>query len=208
MLFMDSKRKLYFTQLLILVGLLLLVGCGTNESNSLDNSSSVVPNAEEQTIVNSLNVGDVAPNFVLSDSKGNQVGLAEVLLDNDLVVLVFYFSDTWPPCISQLVGLEEDRGVYEENGAQIIAISVQSVEGAVSTAEKTSAQYPILADSDHSVSKAYGVTSVDLGLGSSNRSQGAVFIIDSDGQIVWQYLAKTLTDRVSSTRILENLPWW
>ena len=40
----------------------------------------------------SLSTGDVAPDFILPDSNGNMVRLADQLLDNRLVILVFYHA--------------------------------------------------------------------------------------------------------------------
>lgn len=113
--------------------------------------------------------------------------------------------------MSQLGQLTKDRSIYEEKGAQIIAVAVQSQEAAVLSAERSKAQYPILADSEHTVAQAYGVTQLSLGLVESDESDwaksgGAVFVIDSDGQIVWEYLAKSFSDRAPSQTILENLP--
>ena len=108
--------------------------------------------------------------------------------------------------MNQLGGLENDIALYEEKGAQIIAIAVQTQAQAAESVEKSGAGFPILADSDHTVAEAYGVTSRSLGLGTNDSSQGAVFILNSDGLIVWEYLAKSLTDRAPSETILENLP--
>jgi peroxiredoxin len=96
--------------------------------------------------------------------------------------------------------------MYEEKGAQIIAVAVQSQEEAVTSVEKSGAQFPILADSEHAVAEIYGVTGYSLKLSNSNKAEGAVFIIDPDSKIVWEYIAKTQTDRAQSETILENLP--
>ena len=39
-----------------------------------------------------LSTGDAAPNFTLPDADGNMVSLADQLLDNRLVILVFYHA--------------------------------------------------------------------------------------------------------------------
>ena len=87
-------------------------------------------------------------------------------------------------------------------GAQIIALAVQSQDQAASTVEKTEAQFPILADSEHAVADEYGI----YNLFSDSKAAASVFIIDQDGQIVWDSIAKSQTDRVPSGTILENLP--
>ena len=59
--------------------------------------------------------------------------------------------------MQQLGELEEDRGKYEEKGAQLMALAVQSQDGAANTLKQTKVQYPILADTDHAVAEAYNV---------------------------------------------------
>ena len=82
-------------------------------------------------------------------------------------------------------GLENDRAAYEAKGAQLIALAVQSQEGAAYTAQVTKAQYPILADAQHTVAEQYGVFDLpDCRLG-QRLTLPSVFIIDQNGKIVW-----------------------
>jgi hypothetical protein len=101
----------------------------------------------------------------------------------------------------QLGGLEEDRAKYEEQGAQIIALAVQSQEDAASSVTKSEAGFPVLADSDHAVADAYGVYNH---FGNSYAAP-SVFIISQDGQIVWDDIAPYSTYRASSETILDGL---
>jgi cytochrome oxidase Cu insertion factor (SCO1/SenC/PrrC family) len=50
--------------------------------------------ATEEPAIDPLGTGDTAPDFTLPDSNGEMVNLADKLLDNRLVILVFYFSHT------------------------------------------------------------------------------------------------------------------
>lgn len=94
--------------------MLFLVGCGNTASTpvpeappatitpvteALPSTSTPVPEAPPATSAPELPVandplgtGDVAPDFTLPDSSGNMVRLADNLLDNRLVILVFYHS--------------------------------------------------------------------------------------------------------------------
>ncbi len=47
--------------------------------------------------------------------------------------------------------------MFEEKGAKIVALAVQTESGAARTVESTNAQYPVLADSDHVVADQFGV---------------------------------------------------
>ena len=108
--------------------------------------------------------------------------------------------------MDQLGELENDRAAFEEKGVQIIALAVQSQEEAASSIEKSKAQYPILADAEHTVAELYGVFDLLSGVPVKGKATPSVFIIEQNGQIVWAYIASNISDRVSSKTILENLP--
>jgi alkyl hydroperoxide reductase subunit AhpC len=61
--------------------------------------------------------------------------------------------------------------------------------------------YPVLADTDHAVSSAYGV----YNLLSDRRAAPSVFIVDEDGLIVWAYVGQSTIDRPSTQQILDQL---
>ena len=79
---------------------------------------------------------------------------------------------------------------------------MQPEKQAAYTVETTEAQYPILADSEHAVADKYGVYS----LFRDGEAAASVFIINQDGQIVWDSIAEAQRDRVPSETILENIP--
>jgi len=146
---------------------------------------------------------EIAPDFTLPDNEGNMVSLSGMLEENEHVVLVFYFGYTCPPCMAQLREIENDRAQYEAMGAQIVGIAVQNERGARTSAETSGAEFPILADSDRSVAKAYGVD--DAGL-----STPSVFVIDRDGHVIWKEITVIEgmgcgTERVPSQAILDVL---
>ncbi len=104
--------------------------------------------------------------------------------------------------MNQLGQLDGDLDKFEEKGAQVIAIAVQDVAEAAQSVEKSGARFPVLADADHTVTEAYNI----YDLFGDEIAAPAVFIINPDGQIVWQYIGETQPDRKSSTEILEQIP--
>jgi peroxiredoxin len=175
-----SRRQVIFLGFTVIVAMLFIAGCGSTPQDT-----------------------PPAPDFTLPDSSGNMVNLADELDSNEHVVLVFYFGSGCSPCTTQLSEIENDRAQYEEKRAQVIAIAVQSENGAARSAEVSGFQFPILADSDHAVAEAYGV--VDAGL-----STPSVFVVNHDGQIIWKEITHIEgsgcgTERVPSQTILENL---
>ena len=81
-------------------------------------------------------------------------------------------------------------------------MAVQPVDEAALSVERSKALFPILADSEHAVADKYGV----YGLFSGSEAGASVFVINQDSEIVWEYIATSITDRVPSGTILENLP--
>ena len=92
--------------------------------------------------------------------------------------------------------------MFDEKGAKIVALAVQTESGAARTVESTNAQYPVLADSDHVVADQFGV----YNLFSDGEAAASVFIISQDGRIVWEDITTAQTRRVPSETILENVP--
>lgn len=159
---------------------------------------------------------EIAADFTLPDGNGHLVNLTDELRENEQVVLVFYYTYMCSLCMDQLREIEQDRAKYETMGVHVIAIAVQSEGQAKMSAEVSWAQFPILADKDHTVAEAYGV--FDLLPEDDGLSTPSVFVINQDRQIVWKHIASSLyeegeepssptcgEDRVPSQTILDNL---
>jgi len=84
----------------------------------------------------------------------------------------------------------------------MIALAVNSVAAVEGAGQTVGAAYPILADSAHQVAEAYGVYNL-LG---GNVAAPAVFVINTDGRILWSYVGQGSTDRPSAQTIIEHLP--
>lgn len=108
--------------------------------------------------------------------------------------------------MKQLGGLEEDRAKFEEKGAQIIVVAVQSQKAAETSKMAARVHFPFLADTDHAVADAFGVFNLLEDPIMQNEATPAVFIINKDGQIVWSEIAENSDQRTQSETILANLP--
>ena len=62
--------------------------------------------------------------------------------------------------------------------------------------------YPVLADSDHTVSSAYGV----YNRLNDSRATPSVFVVDESGIVTWVYIGLGVSDRPSTQKILNQLP--
>ena len=72
-----------------------------------------------------ISVGERAPDFTLPGTGGRDYSLSDYL--GQPVVVVFYPGDDTPVCTKQLNSYTDDIARFEEVGAQVLAISPQSV---------------------------------------------------------------------------------
>jgi peroxiredoxin Q/BCP len=128
-----------------------------------------------------VGVGDVAPEFSLAGTENRDYALSDYR--GQLVVLVFYPGDDTPVCTMQLNTYNSDLSQFENLGAQILAISPQSVESHDRFAGIHGFKFPLLADTEKSVARAYGV------LGPVGFYRRSVFVIDGDGRIRYAHRA-------------------
>ncbi len=138
-----------------------------------------------------ISVGDAAPNFTLpgieragtDDEARRDYSLEE--FRGGPVVLVFYPGDNTVVCTRQLNAYSGDIEEFEGIGAQVVAISPQSVEShAAFSSKQGTFAFPLLADVDKAVGGSYGV----VGFGGLYRR--SVFVVDGDGAV--SYAHRTL----------------
>jgi peroxiredoxin Q/BCP len=124
-----------------------------------------------------LKVGDKAPDFTLMDERGLPVSLKD-FLGKHLVVLYFYPKDFTPGCTAEACSFRDDYKAYEERGAVVVGVSLDSVESHAKFSEHHSLPFTLLSDNRKEVAKAYGV----LGTGGF-LAKRVTFIIDRNGSI-------------------------
>ena len=102
-----------------------------------------------------LKEGDAAPDFTSRDAQGNTVKLSELRGQN--VVLYFYPKDDTPGCTKEACSFRDSSDVYEREGVKVLGVSLDDEQSHQAFAQKYNLSFTLLADTDHSVSEAYGV---------------------------------------------------
>jgi thioredoxin-dependent peroxiredoxin len=102
-----------------------------------------------------LSPGDSAPDFTLSESGGGSRSLHD--LRGKHVILFFYPKDNTPGCTKEARSFRDSYEEYEGINAVILGISPDDVKSHDKFAAKFGLPFPLLADTDHQVSEAYGV---------------------------------------------------
>ena len=132
-------------------------------------------------------VGQPAPDLELPGTDGTDEGRRDYSLAEFRgrpVVLVFYPGDNTPVCTRQLNAYTSDIDAFESVGAQVLAISPQSVESHDNfSCRQGGFAFPLLADEDKAAADAYGV------LGPLGFYRRSAFVIDAEGIVRYAHRA-------------------
>lgn len=142
--------------------------------------------------------GSKAPEFRLLDQKGEWHTLAAH--KGHWVVLYFYPKDDTPGCTTEACSFRDHVFKLREAGADVLGVSLDDVKSHAAFAEKYKLPFPLLADTQHSASAAYGV------LNSSDHFQYArreTFIINPKGVIAKHY--DGVDPRKNAAQVLTDL---
>ena len=103
-----------------------------------------------------LQLGDIAPDFILADVDGRGVRLYTEL-ERGPVVLVFYRGGWCPYCNIHLRGFQKSLADFKAAGAEVVAISPQLPDQSLSTQEKAELAFPVLSDVGLGTARAFGL---------------------------------------------------
>ncbi len=103
-----------------------------------------------------LQTGDIAPNFQLPNAVGGEISLSEKLAHGS-VILTFYRGGWCPYCNLGLRAYQKLLSQIQQLGASLIAISPQTPDASLSTAEKNNLEFDVLSDTGSQVARRYGI---------------------------------------------------
>ncbi|MEH2462869.1 peroxiredoxin [Nostoc sp.] len=121
-----------------------------------------------------LAVGTDAPAFTAKDTNGNTVSLADFA--GKTVVLYFYPKDDTPGCTKQACSFRDAQSQYQGKDVAILGVSADDEVSHQAFTQKYNLNFPLLADSDKSLIKAFDVD----GGGYAKR---VTYVIDPSGKI-------------------------
>ncbi len=124
-----------------------------------------------------IKVGDRAPDFTLPDTDGKPVTLSK-LLEQGPVILAFYPKAFTPGCTHQNEHFRDHFAEATAKGAQVVGISVDSVDTQRRFKAELRLPYPLLSDQGGKVSELYSGKVPLFGL-----ARRANVIIGEDGVV-------------------------
>ena len=132
-----------------------------------------------------LRAGDPAPEFSGTLTNGAKVSLKDYR--GKKLVMYFYPMDDTPGCTKQACSLRDHNKDIAAKGAAILGVSTQNEASHQKFTEKYKLNFPLLADTDGTVGRAYG-TIGGPGILSTLKSAAGMadrvtFVIDEKGKI-------------------------
>lgn len=150
-----------------------------------------------------LKVGDQAPDFTLYNSEKEQVSLSDYRGSN--VVLLFFPQAFTGVCTKELCTMRDDIGTYEGLNAQVLAVSVDSVNTLARFKQDQNFNFPLLSDFNKDISTAYDALYEEFGLGMKGVSKRAAFVVDEEGVIRYAEVLASAGDLPNFEAVKETL---
>lgn len=169
-----------------------------------------------------LKPGAKAPEFVLPDRNKKMVSSAEIFSKSALVVC--FIRGRWCPfCVGQMEAMNFIVPQIREAGADLVAISPQTVQQSFFMADQHKLRFPLLSDAHNDVAREFGLvyrvpdeqqalyrrTFVNLPFANGDDSWElpipATFILDREGAVVYSSANPDYSERPEPLEILSRL---
>jgi peroxiredoxin Q/BCP len=129
-----------------------------------------------------LEPGQDAPDFASVDQDGNEIKLSDY--KGKKLALYFYPRDNTPTCTKQACNFRDNLDDLKAHNIEVLGVSDDSAKKHQNFISKQNLNFPLLADTDHSVLKAYGVWGPKKFMGKEfDGTHRTTFLIDEEGKI-------------------------
>ncbi len=130
----------------------------------------------------SLKEGNKAPDFTAIDQNGEKVKL-NAFTGKKNVVLYFYPKDMTPGCTTEACDFRDNHKAFLKKGALILGVSPDAAPSHEKFKKKFGLPFPLLADEDKTLCKAYGVWKEKSMYGRKYMGvERSTFVIGPDGR--------------------------
>ena len=203
---------------LFILSFFLFAAC----TSTVPEQSSEVNVPQDAFDIRPLLIGESLPDVSLTGIDGNQTSIAGLVADKPSMI-VFYRGGWCPFCSSHLGELAAIEEEIYELGYQILAISPDQPEYLRQSLEEQELSYTLLSDSSMEMARAFGVAfrvddqtvaglkenGMDIVERSGHQHQQlpvpAVFITDTSGQVLFQYVNPEYRERISGEVLIAAL---
>ena len=129
-----------------------------------------------------IEIGSKAPELLGRDENGNEIKLQDFA--GRKLVLYFYPKDSTPGCTQEACNLRDNYEKMLALGYAVVGVSVQDEKSHKRFIEKNDLPFPLIADTDMVLNKAFGVWGEKSMYGQKYMGTlRTTFIIDEDGKV-------------------------
>ena len=189
-----------FVNLSILLGIVIFL-CPACDRVKGVSQGVIIPDGTETHLLSGegLVSGAMAPEFSLSDTHGNTHSLSDY--SGQKLVIVFDHSGESPFSQAHLKKLQEGYEDIKAEGAEMIALSSDSLALVKRTQQVLQITFPLLSDENMETIAAYNVVESD----DTDFARPATYIIDEEGRVAWKSLGSRFGYRASPDLIVIEL---
>ncbi|MCG2461362.1 thioredoxin-dependent thiol peroxidase [Flavobacteriaceae bacterium F89] len=132
--------------------------------------------------MNTLEVGDLVPDFSALDENGNTVKLSDYR--GKKLIVFFYPKASTPGCTMQGCNLRDNYASLKKEGFELLGVSADSQKRQTNFKTKYKFPFPLLADEDHTVIDTFGVWGPKKFMGRTyDGIHRTTFVLDENGVI-------------------------
>lgn len=143
--------------------------------------------AESLDMTPTLNVGDEAPDFTLSDQTGEKITLSQYRGQKNVVLAFFPFAFS-STCSAQMPSYQAELERFNSYDTQVLGISMDARHSLVAWAKQLDINYPLLSDfyPQGKVTDLYGARHP------AGMPERALFVVDKAGRIAWIHVHRPI----------------
>ncbi|MEB3359165.1 MAG: peroxiredoxin-like family protein [Synechococcales bacterium] len=178
--------------------------------------------AKSALVEQALNVGDRLPDFTLPNATGEAIAIRNLLAQGSVVVS-FYRGGWCPYCNLELRALQQALPEIQALGASLVAISPETPDSSLTTAEKNELDFQVLSDVGNRVARQFGLVftlpeelrpiyegfGIDIpahnGDATFELPLAATYVVAADGTIVHAFVDADYTRRLEPAEIVAAL---
>jgi len=150
-----------------------------------------------------IEIGQQAPDFTLYDTTKNKISLSDLKGHN--VLLLFFPQAFTSVCTKELCSVRDNIGLYNNENARVLGISVDSVYTLAKFKEEQKYNFSLLSDFNKDVSAAYGSLYDNWKLDMKGVSKRSAFVIDKLGIIRYAEVLEKASDEPTFANIEKTL---
>ena len=147
-----------------------------------------------------MKIGDKIPEILGQDAQGNIIKASDFA--GKKLIIYFYPKDNTPGCTAEACSLSDGYGKLRKAGFELLGVSKDSAESHAKFAAKHNLPFPLIADVDLTLNKAFGVWQEKKMAGRTYMGTvRTTFIIDENGCVM--HIINKIKTKDSANQILD-----